>query len=100
MIGERFPNRFRRSAVDLQARAVLEANALIATIHHNKVNWPRPSGIDLRYKDPLAASASVLATCFNNHFQFSIMCVQKDDRNSGQGLPRARYAPIKVHIRL
>jgi hypothetical protein len=93
MIGESFPNRFRRSAVGLQPRAVPKANALIASIHHNKVNWPRPGGIDLCYQDPLAAPASVLATCFNNHFQFS-MYVQKEDRNSGQEL--ARESPFRL----
>jgi hypothetical protein len=67
MIGERIPNGFSRSAIDLQAGAVPKANTLIATIHHNKVNRPRPGRINLRYKDPLTAAASVLTTCFNNH---------------------------------
>ena len=40
VIGESFPDGFRRSTVYHQARAVPEANALIAAIHHNEVHWP------------------------------------------------------------
>ena len=83
MVGERFSNGFRRSAVDLQTRAVLKTNAPIAAIHHNEVNWPLPGGIDRRYQDQLATPAAVLATCFNDHFQFSTLCVQKDAQDSG-----------------
>jgi hypothetical protein len=88
MIGEKFPNRFRRSAIDLQAGAVPEANAFIAAVHHDKANRPRPAGIDLRYLDPLAAPASVVATCFKNHFQFSILSVQKDVETAARVRPR------------
>jgi hypothetical protein len=71
VIGESFADRFRRSTVDLQTRAVSQANALISAVHHDEVHRPRPSGINRRHQDSLAAPASVLATCFNNHVQFS-----------------------------
>jgi hypothetical protein len=100
MIGESPPHGVRRSAVNPQARPVPEPNALIAAIHHNKVNWPGPDGIDLRHKDTLAAPTSVLATCFNNHFQLSIMCVQKDARDSGKESAGARCVPIKLPVRI
>jgi hypothetical protein len=68
VIGVTFRNSFRRSAVEFQPRAVPKANALIGSIHHNKVNWPISDSIDPGYLDSLTAPASILATCFNNHF--------------------------------
>jgi hypothetical protein len=84
MICEDSADWFRRTTVDLQARAIPEAHAFIAAVHHDKMNWPLPGGIDRRYQDPLTASAAVLATCFNDHFQFSVLSVQKDAQDSGQ----------------
>jgi hypothetical protein len=83
MVGERFSNGFRRSAVDLQAGAIPKANALIATVHHNKVHRPRPDGIDLRYKNPLATPASVLATCLKNHFSILHISGKKSQQPPG-----------------
>lgn len=62
---------FGRSTVEFQPRAVPAANALIAAVHHNEMNWPVPRGIDLRYQYPLAAPASVLVTCSNDQDQSS-----------------------------
>jgi hypothetical protein len=58
------------------------------------VNWPRSYGIDFGYKDPLAAAASVLATCFKNQFHFSIVSVQKDVESAASVRPRS----LRTHL--